>query len=99
MDQEMKKQVEKLQKMYPKPRVGQVVKLRNGKMVEIITVRRARDVLKGMREVEAMMVGPRMQALYGRHWLEIYFEAEGMVPGVPKILKVTPVDIEPVIRS
>lgn len=73
------------------------MKLRSGKVLEIITVRKARDVLKGMQEVEAMMMGPKMQALYGKHWLEIYYEAEAIRPGVPRIVKVTPVDVEEIL--
>lgn len=99
MDQETRRRVEKLQEMYPRPRVGQRVKLRKGggKVVEIVTVRRARDVLKGMQEHQAMMMGPSMQALYGVHWMEVYYEAEAIVPGVPRILRVTPVDIESIL--
>lgn len=99
MDPETRRQVEALQAMYPKPRVGQRVKLRSGKVLEIITVRKARDVLKGMQEIDAVVMGPRMQALYGRHWLDVYYEAEAMRPGIPAIVKVTPVDVEEIVRE
>ena len=85
--------------MYPRPRVGQRVRLKNGRLVEILAVRRAREVLSTLQEHQAMMLGPKMQALYGRHWLEVYFEAEAIVPGVPRILKVEPVDIDRILPS
>lgn len=89
--------------MYPRPRVGQRVKLKTGRVVEIVTVRRAREVLSVMTEVEAMAMGPTMQALYGRHWLEVFFRAEAMVPGTarrqPSIMNVEPVDIESILGS
>lgn len=99
MDQETRRQVEAMQAMYPRPRVGQRVKLKSGRVVEIISVRRARDVLGSLQEHEAMILGPRMQALYGKHWLEVYFEAEAIVPGVPRILKIEPANIETIIGS
>lgn len=95
MDPETRRQVEALQGMYPRPRVGQKVKLRTGKVVEIITVRKAREVISLMTETEAMMLGPTMQARYGKHWLEVFFRAEALYMG--RIVNVEPIDIESIL--
>lgn len=61
---------------WPRPRVGQKVRLRSGRLVEVILVRTARDVLRGMTEDQAVELGPRTAALYGANWLDVYYEAE-----------------------
>lgn len=85
--------IKRLREMYPKPRVGQRLKTRKGKLLEVVIVRSAREVLKGMREEQAIMVGPRMQALYGKHWVDVYFEAECVAVGSPQVVTVSPMDI------
>lgn len=93
-----KKSVEALREMYPRPRVGQWVKLKkNGRSAEVITVLKARDVLKGMTEMQALLLGPRCQALYGVFWLDIYYEAVVRVPGAMMQQTITPVDVEAIV--
>lgn len=83
--------------MWPRPRVGQWIKLKkNGRVVEVVVVRSAREVLKTMTETSAMMMGPTQQAIYGMHWLEVYYEAEYIAPG-PTIGKATPNDVEAIL--
>jgi hypothetical protein len=90
--------IEAMRKMYPRPRVGQYVKLKkNGRVAEVVTLSKARDVLKGMTEMQALLLGPRCQALYGIHWLEIYYEAVVRVPGMMMQQTVRPTDIEAVV--
>lgn len=85
---------------WPRPRVGQRVKLRrNGKVLEVITVRTARDVLRSMTELQAIEMGPKNSALYGVNWLEIYYEAEVRLPDAVEIITVTPNEVEEVITG
>jgi hypothetical protein len=87
-----------MKEMWPRPRVGQWVKLKkNGKHAEVIQVTKARDVLKMMTEMQALLLGPRNQALYGIHWLDIYYEAIVMVPGSMMQQTVTPNDVEEIV--
>jgi len=88
-----------MKKMWPRPRIGQCVRLKkNGKVAEVITVTKARDVLKGMTEMNALLMGPRCQALYGIHWLDIYYEAIVQVPGTMIQQTVTPIDVEEIVE-
>ena len=90
--------LEAMRQMYPRPRVGQYVKLkRGGPAAEVIIVRKARDVLKTMNEMQAMLLGPKCQALYGVYWLDVYYEAIVMVPGAMVQQTVTPIDIEAIL--
>jgi hypothetical protein len=77
--------------------VGQKLRLRNGKIVEVIVVRTARDVLRNMTEMEAILMGPKNSALYGVNWLDIYYEAEVRVPNTVAIAMVTPNDVEVIL--
>lgn len=94
---EDRERIAKLLVMWPRPRVGQRVKLHNGKVAEVLTLRKARDVLKGMTELDATLMGPKQQALYGKYWLEIYYEAEIMGPGAMGIAVVTPSQVESIL--
>lgn len=96
-ESEDRERIDKLLTMWPRPRVGQSVKLRNGKVAEVLTVRKARDVLKGMTELAATLMGPKQQALYGKYWLEIYYEAEVAGPGGMGIAVVTPSQVESIL--
>jgi hypothetical protein len=73
--------------------VGQVVKLRNGKKGQVITVLKARDVLKTKTDVEALLLGPQCQARFGEHWLDIYYEADVLFPGKVTLSKVSTMDV------
>jgi len=62
---------------WPRVRVGQRVRLlKNGAEGEVVGVRQARDVLRTMTEMDAIMLGPKCQALYGSRWLDVYYEAD-----------------------
>lgn len=84
-----------LASQWPRPRVGQYVILRSGKVGEVVTVRKARDVLRGMNEVEAMLLGPKSQALYGVGWMDVYYEADVRIGH--DLRKVTPSDVERIL--
>jgi len=71
--------------------------LRSGKVAEVVVVRRARDVLRAMVEVEAMLLGPKNAALYGSDWLDIYYEAEVRIPNTIEIFTVRPSDVETIL--
>jgi len=88
-----------MKRMWPRPHIGQSVKLKNGKIAEVVTVTKARDVLKSMTEMHAMLLGPKCQALYGMHWLDIYYEAVVMVPGTMMQQTITPVDVEEIVET
>jgi hypothetical protein len=47
--------------------------------------------------MQALLLGPRCQALYGIHWLEIYYEAVVRVPGMMMQQTVRPTDIEAIV--
>lgn len=84
--------------MWPRPRVGQFVKLRkNGTLAEVIIVTKARDVLKSKTELQALLLGPKCQALYGVQWLDVYYEAIVRIPGTASQFTVTPVDIDGIV--
>ena len=92
--EETREEVQRLREMYPRPRVGQMVKLRSsGKFAEVIFVRRARQVLKGMQEVPAGMLGAQARASYGKFWLEVYYEAECKLMGTHRLITVRPLDV------
>jgi hypothetical protein len=83
---------------WPKVRVGQRVRLRkNGAVGEVVGVRRARDVLRCLTELQAILLGPKCQALYGSGWLEIYYEADVRVGDSLVVSAITPNDIEQVL--
>lgn len=88
----------KLDESWPRPRIGQFVRLRkNGKLAEVVLVQKARDVLRGMTELDAILLSPKCQALYGVHWLEIYYEAQVRLEGTETMITVTPNEVEQVI--
>lgn len=89
--------IRKMREMYPRPRVGQHVRTRKQKRYEVIAVRSARDVLRGMMENQAHGVGPTMEAKYGKGWLDTYFEAECIAVGSPRVVVLTPMDIEEIM--
>lgn len=88
--------VEDLKKQWPRPRIGERVKLWNTKHIgEVISVRSASQVLTLMKEVVAMRFGPDSAATYGPHWMEIYYQADVMVQN--KLRTVEPRDVEAVL--
>lgn len=66
---------ERIRAIWPRPRVGDHIRLKNGKVVEVITIQAARDVLKSKTEMEAELMGPQLRAIYGDWWIEVYYEA------------------------
>lgn len=77
--------------------MGQKLRLRNGRIVEVIVVRKARDLLREMTELQATLMGSKNSALYGIHWLDIYYEAEVRVPNAVGTATVTPNDVEAIL--
>jgi hypothetical protein len=93
------KGLETMKAMWPRPRIGQHVRLKkNGRVAEVVMVTKARDVLKSMTEMEALLLGPRCQALYGIHWLDIYYEAIVMVPGTMMQQTIKPTDVDAIVE-
>jgi hypothetical protein len=85
---------------WPRPRIGTRVHLKNGVSGEVISVRSAADVLRGKTEMDAMIMGPRMRALYGSQWMSVYYEADIILDGDEGEMKtVTTQDIERVEKS
>lgn len=62
------------------PRVGEKVKLRDGRTVEVTLVRRCNDVLRLLTEDKAKMLGAQLMATYGFEWQSIYYEANAFGP-------------------
>lgn len=91
--------IAKLQELHPRPRIGQRLKLRKGgKIVEVIGVRNARAILRLKNEVEALLMGPRLQAAFGSYWIEVYYEAD-VVVGDSAMITVNTMDVEAVLDS
>ena len=88
--------LEDLREQWPRPRIGERVKLWNTKHIgEVVSVRGARDVLRLMKEVQAMRFGPDTQATYGPHWMDIYYQADIRIGD--QIRTVEPHDVEAVL--
>lgn len=68
---------------WDRPRVGQRVKLRSGKVVEVVAVRTCNNVLRLLTEYEAKMLGAQLRATYGNDWQDIYYEADAIISGRP----------------
>jgi len=88
--------IEDVKEQWPRPRIGERVRLRDTEHIgEVVSVRGAREVLKLMKEVEAMRFGPDAQATYGPHWMEIYYRADVMVRN--RLRTVEPRDVKAVL--
>ena len=84
-----------LLKQWPRPRIGERVKLYSGKVANVVAIRGARARLRTMTEPEAMRWGPDTQASYGPLWMDIYYQADIIVGGV--FGQVEPKDVEEVL--
>jgi len=88
--------IEDLRKQWPRPRVGERVTLWDTEHIgDVVSVRGAKEIIKLMREVQAMRFGPDMQATYGPHWMKIYYQADIMVKN--KLRTVEPRDVKGVL--
>jgi hypothetical protein len=87
--------LEDLLRQWPRPRVGERVRLSDGTVVEVIAVRGAKTRLKLMTEPEAMRFGPDTQASYGPHWMSIYYQADVLIGGA--LRHIEPKDVEEVL--
>lgn len=76
-----------------RPRVGQLVKLYNGQVGEVIDIIKGADCLRIKTEVEVLTLGPTMQAAMGSNWMNAYYEATIMFQS-GRIAVVTPKDVE-----
>lgn len=63
---------------YPRPRVGQRVRLYDGRVATVVAVLKANAVLKMMTEVEAIALATAAQARFGQNWREVYYHADVM---------------------
>lgn len=61
---------------WPRPRVGQVVKLHDGRRGTVVVVRKANAVLKAMGEGEALLLSANQRARFGQNWREVYYQAD-----------------------
>ena len=87
--------LEDLLRQWPRPRVGERVRLHNGREFEVLAVRGALARLKLMDEPEAMRFGPDTQASYGPMWMKIYYQADIIVDGA--LRQIEPKDVEAVL--
>lgn len=65
---------------HPRPKVGQSVKLRDGRTARVVTVYRANAVLKMMSEAQAIGLAAQAQARFGHLWRDVYYQADVMYP-------------------
>jgi len=72
--------VASLIEQYPCPRVGQRVKLHDGRVATVVTVLKANSVLKMMTEAEAIALATNAQSCFGQNWRDVYYHADVMYP-------------------
>jgi len=72
--------VASLIEQYPRPKVGQGVRLHDGRTATVVNVFKANSVLKMMTEVEAIALATMAQARFGEHWRDVYYHADVMFP-------------------
>jgi hypothetical protein len=88
--------VEDLKAQWPRPRVGERVRLHERDQVaDVAAVRGATIVLRSMKEIQALRFGPEQAAAYGPHWMKIYYQADVYVRG--KLRVVEPRDVAEVL--
>jgi hypothetical protein len=88
--------IEDLKRQWPRPRIGERVKLWNTEHLgEVVSVRGASAVLSTMREIQAMRFGPDVQATYGPHWKEIYYQADVIIHN--QLRTVEPREVEKIL--
>jgi hypothetical protein len=95
--EETARRIDKLLKMWPRPRVGFSVVLRNNQVGEVVSVRTARDILKQKTEVQALMMIPSLAAVFGEYWTEVYYEADVFIHG--RLQTIDTRDVTDVIAS
>jgi len=69
-----------LTEQYPRPKVGQSVRMHNGRVGKVVTVYKADSVLKMMKESEAIGLATNAQARFGQNWRDVYYQADIMYP-------------------
>jgi len=79
--------LEDLKEQWPRPRVGERVRLQTGRVHEVISVRSARTVLSQLDEMTAMRLGTDKRATYGPLWLDVYYQADILENGVLKTIE------------
>ena len=87
--------LEALLKQWPRPRVGERVRLRNGKIADVLAVRGAMALIKMMTDAQPLQFWPMIQATYGTEWKKIYYQADIMIDGAFR--QVEPRDVEEVL--
>lgn len=65
-----------LQEQWRRPRVGQVVRLGDGRTATVVMVRSANMVLKLLSEAEAYVLSAHERARFGQNWRDVYYQAE-----------------------
>lgn len=93
--EEARRRIAKLKKMWPRPRVSERLRLRNGKVGEVITVRMARDIFRGLTEAQALVMKGPLAATFGEHWPEVYYEADIFISG--KLVTVNTREVEEIL--
>ena len=67
-----------LEKQYPMPRIGQFVRLHDGRDAKVVSVRNANAVLKLMKEDQAIVLATNAQSRFGHLWRDVYYHADVM---------------------
>lgn len=65
---------------FPLPKVGQSVRLYDGKTAKVVNVYKANAVLKMMTEAQAIGLATNAQARFGVYWRDVYYQADVMYP-------------------
>lgn len=86
-----------------RPRIGQQVQLfRDDKWYEVISLRRAKQVLEALSEEQAMESRTRMSANMGPDWVKYYYEADVLPVGahsIPTLIVVNTTEIKDIRDS
>lgn len=80
-----------------RPRVGEMVVLRDGRKGEVVAVRRATEVLATLRENQAMAFGLSCRSTYGVRWMDYFYQADVLIGGA--VVTAEPHGIESVSRE
>lgn len=93
--EERKRKIAKLKESWPRPRIGQRIKLRNGRIGEVVSVRSARDILKMKTEVQALMMISSMKPSFGVFWAEVFYEADLYLRG--RMITITTREVDEIL--
>jgi len=81
-----------------RPRIGQHVQLfKTEQWYEVVSLRKARQILESLSEEQALLSRSRMSANMGPDWVKYYYEADVIQVGVssiPRLITINTMDVK-----